>query len=152
MDDATRTGIGLSILRATIGFIFVTHGVAKLYGGVGGTAAFLGELGVPAAAVVAWGLTLLEVFGGIALVAGFLVRPLAVLFCIHMITGIFLVHAREGWYVVGPGQGGAEFNVLLVAGLVTLLLAGPGAAAVDRRRALGREDPDDAVRQRPGEV
>lgn len=152
MNGPSRSEIGLTILRATIGFIFVTHGAAKLYGGVGATAAFLAQLGVPAAAPTAWALMVLEVFGGAALVAGFLVRPLAVLFCIHMITGILLVHGAEGWYVVGPGRNGAEFNVLLVAGLLTLLLAGPGAAAFDRRRADRRRGPEDVLHQEPEEA
>ena len=48
-------GLGLAILRVVIGLIFVMHGWPKLAGGIEGTAAFLGSLGVPLSGVVAWG-------------------------------------------------------------------------------------------------
>ncbi|MFB6241042.1 MAG: DoxX family protein [Gemmatimonadota bacterium] len=129
--------LGLAILRVVIGVIFIAHGYPKIAGGVAGTADFLGQLGVPLAGFFAWVVTLLEFFGGIALVIGFLVTPLALLFSIHMLTGIVLVHAANGFYVIGPGQGGIEFNLLLIAGLLALVLAGPGMAALDSRAGGG---------------
>ncbi len=51
-----------------------------------------------------------------------------------MLMGIILVHAPNGWYVVGPGAGGVEFNVVLIASLLMLVFGGPGLAAVDARR------------------
>lgn len=134
MNRGHRPEIGLAILRVTVGVIFVTHGLPKLMGGVEGLQGMLGELGVPLAGLAAWVVTFLEVGGGLALVVGFLVTPFALLLSVHMLLGILLVHVPNGWFVIGPGQGGAEFNVLLVAGLATLVLTGPGAAAVDTRR------------------
>lgn len=135
MKRAINPEAGLAILRVTLGVIFLTHGVPKLLGGVGGLQGMLDGMGVPLAGLAAWVVTLLEVGGGLGLVAGFLVTPFAALLSFHMLMGIFLVHLEAGWYVLG-GQaqhppGGVEFNVLLIAGLVTLILAGPGAAAVD---------------------
>lgn len=151
MRKAPNPDLGLAILRVVIGVIFVTHGAPKLFaGGVEGTAAFLGQVGIPLAAVVAWGAAILEFFGGISLIAGFLVAPLALLFGVEMLAGIVLVHAPNGWYVVGPGQGGVEFNVLLIAGLLALLLAGPGAAALDERRG-PRAEPAHPDRPTAGE-
>ena len=121
-------GLGLAILRVVIGLIFVMHGWPKLAGGIEGTAAFLGSLGVPLSGVVAWGIALAETLGGACLAAGLLVTPFALLLAAHMLAGIFLVHLANGFYVVGPGQGGYEFNLLLVAALLTLVLAGSGIA------------------------
>lgn len=130
--DAINPGIGLAILRVVTGVIFVAHGGHKLFvDGVDPFAGFLDQLGVPLTTVAAWGVTLLEFFGGLALIAGLVVTPVAVLLIVHMLAGIVLWHAGNGFYVVGPGQGGVEFNLLLIAGLSTLILAGPGAAAVD---------------------
>lgn len=126
--------LGLAILRVVLGVIFIAHGAPKLFGGVGATAGFLGQLGIPLAGLFAWVITLLEFFGGISLVAGFLVTPLSALLGFHMLMGIILVHAGNGFYVVGPGQGGVEFNLLIIAGLLVMILAGPGKAAVDARR------------------
>lgn len=129
-------GLGLAVLRVVLGVVFVTHGSPKLFqGGVGQTAGFFAQLGIPLPEIAAWVVTLLEFFGGIALIVGLLVTPIALLFCFHMLMGIILVHAPNGWFVIGPGQGGVEFNVTLIAGLLTLVLAGPGVAALDTRRA-----------------
>jgi putative oxidoreductase len=135
--DTTREGLapefGKMLLRLTLGVIFLSHGLPKLLGGVAGTGDFLAGMGVPLAGAVAWGLTLLEVGGGVLLILGLLVPPVAALLSLHMLAGIVLVHGANGWYVVGPGQGGAEFNVLLVAGLVALILAGSGPALLPGR-------------------
>ena len=135
--NGPNPGIGLALLRVVTGVIFVAHGAPKLFGGgVGGLGDMLAGLGVPLSTVAAWGITLLEFFGGLALIAGLLVVPVAGLLAVHMLMGIILVHAANGFYVVGPGTGGVEFNLLLVAALSTLLLAGPGVMAADG--AMGR--------------
>ena len=126
-------GLGLFILRVVIGLIFVMHGWPKLAGGIPDTATFLGSLGVPLAGVAAWGIALLETLGGACLIIGVFVTPVALLLAAHMLAGIFLVHLANGFYVVGPGQGGIEFNLLLVAGMLVLLLAGSGIAALESR-------------------
>lgn len=130
--DGPNPGIGLALLRVVTGVIFVAHGAPKLFGGgVGGLGEMLAGMGVPLSTAVAWGVSLLEFFGGVALIAGLLVVPAAGLLAIHMLMGIILVHAPNGFYVVGPGTGGVEFSLLLVAALTTLLLAGPGVMAAD---------------------
>lgn len=134
MNRGPNPEVGLAILRVTLGVIFLTHGLPKIMGGVSGFEGMLGEMGVPLAGIMAWVVTLLEVGGGLALIAGFLVTAFSLLLSFHMLMGIFLVHLSAGWYVIGPGTGGAEFNVLLIAGLLTLVLAGPGAAALDARQ------------------
>ena len=126
---------GLLILRGVLGITFITHGWPKLMDGASGTAEFFGMLGIPVPGVSAWLITLLEVFGGFALVLGLLVPVFSALLIIHMLVGILLVHLPEGWFVVGPGTGGAEFSVLLIAGLLTLILTGPGRPALDFKLA-----------------
>lgn len=129
-----KQNVGLLVLRGITGVIFVAHGWPKLASGASGTAQFLGQLGVPAPAAAAWLVTVLEFFGGIALIAGAFVVLLSSLFIVHMALGIALVHLSNGFYVVGPGQGGVEFNLLLIASLLTLILVGSGAPAVDEAR------------------
>lgn len=125
--------LGLAVLRVVLGVIFIAHGYPKIAGGVAGTGEFFGQLGIPLAGFFAWVVTLLELFGGVALVIGFLVTPISLLLSFHMLVGIVLVHAPNGFYVIGPGQGGIEFSLLLVAALLTLVLVGPGMAALDSR-------------------
>lgn len=134
MSRGLNPGLGLAVLRVVVGVIFVAHGVPKLAGGMPGTAAFFDSLGIPAPTLTAWAIALLETGGGALLVIGFLVTPIAVLLAVHMTVGIFLAHFPNGFYVIAYGQGGVEFNLLLVAALVALVFAGPGAGALDARR------------------
>lgn len=130
-----RSGIGLAVLRVVTGLIFLMHGYPKLFGGIEGTSGMFESLGIPLPLVAAWGVALLETFGGLALILGLFTTPVAILFAIHMLTGIVLVHIPNGFYVVGPGQGGVEFNLLLIASMLVLILVGPGAASLDQKRA-----------------
>ena len=127
MDRGVNPDLGLAILRVVVGVIFIAHGAPKIFGGMEGTAGFFGSLGIPLPIVAAWMISLLEFLGGIALIAGFLVTPIALLLTTHMLIGILLVHAANGFYVVGPeAQGGVEFNLLLGASLLMLVFGGPG--------------------------
>lgn len=132
--------VGLLILRAVVGVIFVAHGWPKLMNGASGTAQFFGQVGIPLPGLSAWIVTLLEVLGGLALVAGAFVAVVSALLVVHMTLGILLVHLPNGFYVVGPGQGGVEFNLLLIASLLTLILVGSGTPSVDAMRT-GRGAP-----------
>lgn len=137
MERGVNPDLGLAILRVVVGVIFIAHGAPKLFGGMEGTAGFFGSIGIPLPLVAAWGVALLEFAGGLALVGGLLVTPVSLLLAIHMLAGIILVHAPNGFYVIGPGSGGIEFNLLLLASLLMLVFGGPGIAAIDSRRAGG---------------
>lgn len=139
--------LGLAILRVVLGVTFIAHGAPRLVGGVGGLAGMLEGLGFPEPLAWAWLVTLLEFFGGLLLVVGLLVTPVALLFCIEMLLGIILVHSANGWYVIGAGTGGVEFNVLLIASLLALVFGGPGVAAIDAYR--GREAVVEAPTESP---
>jgi len=112
------------ILRATIGLLLTIHGVYRVYdGGVTGFGGFLDAQHVPLGQVVAWLVTIVEIVGGPALILGFLVRPLCAWFAVELSMGILLVHASDGWFVVGGGRNGMEFSVLLIICLaVTAML------------------------------
>ena len=135
MNKLLSPSLGQMILRIVLGVIFVAHGASKLFGepGVTGTAGFFGQLGIPVPLLSAWLITLLEFVGGMFMIVGVFVVPTAILLAVHMAVGIVLVHAQNGFYVIGPGSGGVEFNLLLIAGLLSILLGGPGLAAVDSR-------------------
>jgi putative oxidoreductase len=134
MRRGVNPDLGLTILRVVLGVIFIAHGAPKLFGGMEGFSGFLGSLGIPIPLLFAWLVALLEFFGGISLVIGFLVTPLALLLAAEMLVAIILVHAERGFYVVGAqANGGIEFNLLLMAALVMLVFGGPGMVAIDSR-------------------
>jgi putative oxidoreductase len=130
----SRAAWGLFVLRLTVGLVFFMHGVPKLTGGMEQTAQFFASLGIPAPVVAAWAVAVLEVVGGIGLMAGLLTPLWNLLFIAEMVTAIAVVHYPRGFYVIGPGQGGYEFSMLLIAANVCLLLVGAGAWAVTGRR------------------
>lgn len=133
MKNGMNPELGLTILRIVLGVIFIAHGLPKLTGGIEGTAQFFGGLGIPAPMLAAWFIALLETLGGITLVIGLFVTPAALLLTAHMLTGLILVHAPNGFYVIGPGSGGVEFNLILAASLLAMVFCGPGLAAIDNR-------------------
>lgn len=128
-------------LRLTIGFGFAAHGYAKLSRGPGNFAAILADIGVPQPHVAAWVTTLVELLGGIGLMAGAFVALLSIPLAVVMLTAIFTVHLRYGFSSVrleGVTASGARFgpvgyelSLLYLAGLLALALGGPGRLSVD---------------------
>jgi putative oxidoreductase len=84
-------------------------------------------MGVPAPDVTSFLVMWLEFLGGIALIIGLLTRLVALGLAIDMFGAIALVHGKNGFFL----PSGAEFVLLLCAGSIALVLAGPGAGALD---------------------
>ncbi len=125
------------VLRLIVGIIMAAHGWQKLQGGPGNVGAFLGTLGVPAPGLFGWILTLGELLGALALIAGFLTRLAALGLTVDLILAILLVKVKVGLIAPQGGGTGAELDLALIAGLVALVLLGPGRPSVDH--ALGME-------------
>lgn len=111
----------LTLVRVTVGCFLVVHGIARVaLDIVDDFGLFLDGVGLPLGLVVAWVLTAVELVGGFALALGLWVRYLAPWFVVELAVGIALVHAREGWFVVGAGRNGMEYSVLLIVCLVAV--------------------------------
>ncbi len=133
MNRGPNPGLGLGVLRIVLGIVFIAHGWGKVFGGIGDTAGFFGSLGIPLPTLAAWGIALLETGGGVLLILGLFVAPVAGLLVLHMLAGIFLVHLPNGFFVIGAGTGGYEFNLVLTAACLVLVMAGPGNWALQDR-------------------
>lgn len=107
--------IAFILLRSVLGIIFISHGVARLYyQSIPDFGGFLNSQGFFFGEVIAWVITIGEIVGGMLLIFGFLIRYVVIFHFIIVLMGIFLVHLPNGWFVVGHGQGGVEYSVLIL--------------------------------------
>ena len=115
--------IALTALRIAVAGLIVIHGAARVsLGLVDEFGAFLTDQGMPLGLVVAWLVTIVEIGGGVTLAFGRLVWPLCAWFGVQLAFGIVMIHAREGWFVVGAGRNGMEYSVLLLVCLGVIAL------------------------------
>lgn len=111
------------VLRFVVAFILIMHSIpGMLSGGVHDFGKlYLDAKGfAPLGIYIAWAIKLSHVAAAICLLINKYVRPAAWVTILILVAGIVMVHAPEGWYVVGGGRNGVEFNVLLIAVLVYL--------------------------------
>ena len=138
-------------LRLVIGYGFMAHGWAKLSRGPEGFARLLERIGAPLPVATAWVSTLIEVLGGLAILAGALVAVVSVPLIVMMLVAMFTVHLRYGFSAIntigltadGPqfGPPGYEVNLLYIAGLLALILAGAGPLSIERLLTRRKREP-----------
>jgi putative oxidoreductase len=124
------------VLRLAIGGLMTYHGFDKLRGGIDGVETMFTMMDIPAPALTAPLVTALEIIGGIALLAGIGTR-LAAASLAGVLTGALLFVKTDLGIISSGPMPGAELDIALLAGLVTLLLLGPGNVSADR--AVGLE-------------
>ena len=137
MDD-----VALLTLRAMVGALLVGHGAQKLFGrfgagGLPGTAAFLGSLGLRPAGALAVLAGLSEFGGGLLTVLGLLSPLGAVGILASMAMAIATVHRGKP---IWADRGGGELPLTNAAVATALILAGSGRYSLDQ--ALGLALPD----------
>lgn len=108
-------------LRLALGSIFLAHGIGKLDPGF---LNFVDKLGFPPEMQIP--LALAEIVPGVLLIAGILSRFSSVLLAIVMMGAIFLVKQAASL----TGNGGFEFDLILLAANLTIIVAGPGRISV----------------------
>ena len=114
----------------------MVHGLAKWNRGPANFGKLLHVLGVPAPVPTAWLVTLLEIFGGAAILAGVLVALVSIPLIVSMLVAMFTVHWQYGFSAIntigltetGPkfGPPGYEVDLLYIGALIVLALLGPG--------------------------
>lgn len=115
-----RIPVELQLFRIIVSALLAAHGWARLLaGGVAPFGEFLEAQGFPLGLQIAWAITLLEIVGTILVIFGSRYTSiLCAVFAAIYTAGIVLVHASEGWFVVGLGRNGMEYSVLLISSLL----------------------------------
>lgn len=135
-------------IRIILGVGFIVHGWAKWSRGPAAFAELLKQAHVPLPLANAWLMTLLEIFGGLALLLGAFVTIVSIPLILSMLGAMFIVNIKYGFSAVktigltpaGPqfGPPGYEINLLYIAGLVALILGGAGPLSIDAWRRYRR--------------
>jgi len=126
------------LVRVAAGLMLLPHGAQKLFGWFGGYGVdaagqfFAAKLGLPASFALLAGL--IEVFGGLALAAGFLTRVAAALVFALMAVAIIWVHLPIGYFWMTGG-----FEYPLMWGLVALAFVFRGGGRYSLDALIGRE-------------
>jgi putative oxidoreductase len=119
--------IAATLARIALGAVFLAHGVPKIRNPKR-TIEFVKGTGFPGGAVFAVLFTLLEVFGGIALLLGFLTQLVALLFALEMVaTSIFSKTKLGKKFILGY-----ELDVAYTVIALVLVLLGGGPWSADR--------------------
>jgi putative oxidoreductase len=123
----------LSIVRFLLGFLFIQHGLEKLWGFAGGRVdrdfSHLHGLAGP-----------IELTGGVLLILGLFIRPTAFILCGEMAVAYFVTWAPHGFWPISNGVGG-ELAVIDCFAFLWLVTAGAGPLSLDAlitgRKGLG---------------
>jgi putative oxidoreductase len=122
----------LLIARALMMVLFVLFGWQKLIN-FGAAATTFAGMGLPLPALAACIAVGAEFGLGMAIVLGFLTRPIAPLLAVYTLATGFIGHPY--WNMSGAAQVGAEINfyknVAIVGGLLLLYLTGAGRYSLD---------------------
>ncbi|SOE23756.1 putative oxidoreductase [Spirosomataceae bacterium TFI 002] len=110
-----RFGIAVILLAHSIPGIF-DNGIND-FGNL-----YLNQIGfAPLGVPIAWAIKLSHLVAALCLFFEKYVKWACAVTILILIAGIVLVHYPEGWFVVGGGRNGVEFNFILIIALLTIM-------------------------------
>lgn len=129
-------------LRLIVGYGFMEHGIAKLTRGLDAFPGLLHAMGMPLPHLLGLLTIAVEILGGFAILIGAIVPLATIPMAIVLLVAMFTVHLQYGFssiklQAITPagahfGQPGYETDLLYLACLAALVVAGPGPFSVDR--------------------
>lgn len=115
---------GNLLLRIATAVILLTHSVFGIFnGGINDFGnLYLNQIGfAPFGVFLAWSIKISHIIAAILLLLNKYIKPVGFITIFILIMGIVLVHFQEGWFVVGGGRNGAEYNFLLICVLLAIM-------------------------------
>lgn len=112
------------LLRIAIAIILIMHSVPGMFNnGVNDFGnLYLNAVGfAPFGLLIAWLIKISHLIAAVLLVMNKYVKLACVVTIFILIVGIIMVHFKEGWFVVGGGSNGCEFNFLLIMVLLAIM-------------------------------
>jgi len=129
MDQARLTELTATLLRLSLGLMYLTHGLLLkiLTFGLAGTAGYFVSIGLPG--WLGYLTAIGEAVGGALLLLGVQTRLVALALSPTLLGAIIWVHARNGWVFSAPG-GGWEYPAFLLVVTAAVAALGSGAYAL----------------------
>jgi putative oxidoreductase len=122
---------GLLPLRIVVALVFLMHGGQKiLYFGVSGVADMLTKLGFVFPVFFAIVLMIIELAGGLAILAGAFTRYAGFVLAVEMAIAIYVARLGGGFFT----PYGYEFELTLLGACLTFAAIGAGGYSVDDLR------------------
>ncbi len=129
--SASHADLAATLLRVTSGIWFLLHAGLKIFVFTpAGTAGFFESIGLPA--FLAYVVIVAELVGGLALIAGYKTRIVALGLSVILLGSIYTPHFAAGFFFSNP-NGGWEFPAFWALTLWALALLGDGAYALGKR-------------------
>lgn len=133
MLDSVKSPLAL-VGRVLLALMFITAGYSKLTN-LGGTAGYIASGGLPFPALLAVGVGLFELVGGLALAAGFKARWAALALGLFTLLASVLFHK---FWAVAPEQQMVQYlmfmkNMAVAGGMFVVAALGAGPLSVDNR-------------------
>ena len=112
------------ILRMAVAVILLAHSIPTIlnnsirdFGNL-----YLNQVGfAPFGLWIAWGIKISHIVCALLLITNRYVKWAAFLTIFILVMGIVMIHYAEGWFVVGSGRNGMEFNFLLICVLLFIV-------------------------------
>lgn len=124
--DSRSTHLGITLLRVSLGVMWIAHALLKLLVfTLPGTAQFFESVGFPG--FLAYPVFAVELLGGLALVLGIYARQVSLALAPVMAVAAS-IHFGNGWVHTSP-NGGWEYPAFLTVASLALWLLGDGAFA-----------------------
>ncbi|KFF26921.1 hypothetical protein [Chryseobacterium vrystaatense] len=111
-------------IRSALSVILLMHSVVSIFSGDVNNFGrlYLDTVGFsPFGIYLAWAIKLIHLFSVFLIWYDPYVKAVSIFNILIFIFGIYLIHWQNGWYVVGGGTNGIEFNVLLICCFLQLM-------------------------------
>jgi putative oxidoreductase len=125
--------------RFLLALVFVLAGYGKIWG-MSTTAGYMASHGIPMPNILVYGVILLELGGGLALMVGLFTRPLALIFALYLLTLALVFH---NYWAMPEAQQHAQQtafmeHLAMLGGMLYVFAFGPGAFSLDALIGLER--------------
>jgi putative oxidoreductase len=130
------SAFGATLLRITLGALFVLHGDLAYFAlEPGGPAELVDLVGRPLGTALAWYLVVAQVLGGLMMIAGLWTRWAALANVPILLGAVLLLHRGEGFFMAGAAVDagaavrvvGIEYPLLVLVATIAQALLGGGA-------------------------